>query len=81
VVYYACKRSAFFWHWNNFSEIGPKEINKNASTAVPLNVCVKKKQMEFCKNIKDELDTDLPRELKVPSAISTSKKYKSKTEN
>ena len=75
------KEVLFFWHWNNFSEIGPKEITKNVSTAVPLNVCVKKKKMGFYKNIQDELHTDLPRELKVPSAISTSKKYKSKTEN
>lgn len=37
--------------------------------------------MGFYKNIQDERDTDLPRELKVLSTISTSKKYKSKTEN
>lgn len=43
------KEVRFFWHWNNFSEIGPKEINKNVSTAVPLNVCVKKKRWDFTK--------------------------------
>lgn len=48
-----------------------------------LNVCVKKKKRDFAKIYQDELIADLPsmREFKAPSAISTSKKYKCKSEN
>lgn len=46
-------------------------------------MCKEKKKGDFAKIYQDELIADLPsmREFKAPSAISTSKKYKRKSEN